>query len=612
MAGTPTDVGGPASSTLRTPIEEFSEEYPELAQHMSAAAKQGLDSFVLVDPEAIKQVNRINAEAELKQFLLLVMKKMGIYQIDRSEDTLPFVFRRRPEGFQPIYPRRSTSAEEIKENSAEKAESSKDTELSQASAEKQKLKIDYSAAASALQQKATEIEKWIRNNYSTLVASKDLSEEEIQALVGTLIRVGSETEQYPKNRTPSRLYDWAYTRSSITFPYPSLKLASGHVMFDKDFSLKLPWGATEDKFIFPSRESIDDDGTYWGKLYDLITVLGGEVEWNATAGPSVPDIGETELTKNDYFSLVYLRLVELVKSPSSATIRNGAKEKIDIVKNHVDFVVLDLISKGRSEDYGFLPINPLTNQCRRVLTSSKTVSDGKKTKTEIVKSYSGYALAEGLLSYQSGRISKSPEGEPFFKLILKIIKMILSKIDVDYVLPKSLFNPPSSVLRSLLRKGPERKKQKGTVSSVTYVPFSFVKSQECLRMNEVTRKTLTKIGSTISSRIDSVNNLPIKEANKAIPWMEEYVAFCYSTSDQLRKEWQLSGLIVSDLSELSDTFDEDFFALSSENKKIFMDSARSWQIKTIPNYKDAGDQGALVEILRNIQEDKKKTRRKAV
>jgi hypothetical protein len=602
MAEGSTQVDSSASS-VRREVKDFLRAYPFLEFYLSRALKEGEDSVDLSYSDSEKTKHLLE-RPELKRLVIASMEDHGVYQLHKENDAHPFLFRRRPETY-PDYPQKE---ETVVPSLPEKEPTEKRLPSTEPKTQK---KIEYSAAASLLQQKATEIETWIRNNYSTLITNKELSEEEIQALVGTLIRVDSVTGDYPINRTPSRLYDWAYTRSSITFPYPSLKLASGHVMFDKDFNLKLPWGFSDGKFTFPSKESLDDDSSYWGKLYDLITVLGGKVEWNATTGPSVPDIGETDLLKNDYFSLVYLRLVELAKSPSSATLRSGTKTKLDLVKNHVDYVVLDLILKTKLKEYGNLPLSSSADNCRRVLTTSRTVTVGKKTQTEIVKSYNGYALAEGLSAYQSGKISKSPEGEPFFKLILEIIKLILAKQGGDYTLPKSLFNPPSTVLRSLLRKGPERKKQSGKVSSVTYVPFSFVKSQECLRMNEVIRKTLTKVGSTISGRVDSVNNMPIKEANAAIPWMEQYVAFCYSVSDQLRKEWQLAGLIPSDLSELVKVFNEEFFEVDDDAKEIFMDAARKWEVKMTPNYKDSGEQASLVETLKLAQEEKKKARRKA-
>lgn len=470
----------------------------------------------------------------------------------------------------------------------------------------------YADTAKSLTVRAKEIEEWLRNQYYDLIKSGDLSEESIQALVATLLRVKKEFSEYPMNRTPSRLYDWAFTLAGVTFPFPSLKTASGNVKFDQNFGLQLSWGPKNGRFVFPVRESLDDDDTYWGKLYDLINAVGGKVVFEASNDASVPDISETEVAKNDYFSHVFLRLVELAKSPGSATIRTGANlTKLEIARNHVDLVALDYIFEENKDKYQNLSVSPSINTSRRVIPNKRVTRDGKKSTVQVYNTYTGYALAQNLQLYVEKSVAKTPEGEPFFKLIKEIIWMLIARAE-EPAIPKSFFEPPSNSIRSLIRKGPERAKQKGRVAKpVSYIPFSFVKSSDCSQMREVVKKTLTSCGSIISTRIDSINNLPIHEANSMVPWMKEYVQLCYMISDQLRKDWQTSCKVLGDVDILLGYFKEEFFDLSEDHKRDFLENLKKEHFKTVPNFDETTDQYALVKSVTEAVEKRKAERRKA-
>jgi hypothetical protein len=466
----------------------------------------------------------------------------------------------------------------------------------QAETENSSKRKTVAEAASTLKNKYSEVESFLRELYSGIIVSGELSEKEIQALVYVLARIPEEkVSSYPINRAPSRLYDWAVVRSSITLPYLGLKSASDNLKFDEDFSLKSDWGFKDDKFILPAKESLDSDESFWGKLSDLITVLGYEVEYSAMKGETVPNISLSSLAKNNYFGLVFIRLIELAKSPTSATIRTGTKlSNLDIVKNHVDYVALNTIYINDREKYGKLPISASSRSCQRSIKSVKEVP-GKKNKTELVTSTShvGYILAERLSSYCEKTVGKSPEAEPFFRFIKEIIFKIISKTSSDYVLPKSFFAPPNTFVRKFLRKGPEITSKGTTKPGNTYVPFSFAKSSECQEMPESIRKSLTSIGANISKNIDSINSYPVLQQNHLIDDAVRFVKCCYALSDDIRKQWQTKAVIPDNLKGLSDFTEQNIFSLPSRQRESILNDMAKIVVKTTNVHNDNLEQEKL-------------------
>jgi hypothetical protein len=479
----------------------------------------------------------------------------------------------------------------------------------------QKKKEEAAARAAGLSEKHKLVEAFIRETYAVMIVDGTLDEKQIQALVYILARTKEEIESFPTKRTPSRLYDWATLRSTITLPYATLSQAAEHAKFDKDFDLKAKWGFVDGKFIFPKLESLDSDDSFWGRLFDLLTILGQEVDFTAINDTTVPDIGLTNTVKNDYFSMVFIRLVELSKSPASATIRSGSKlSAIDIVKNHVDYVLLSILYQEERDYYCNLLFSPEVNSCQRTVKIARTVPDGKnKTKTVTHNTYQGYNLAEKLSSYLDERVGKSPEAEPFFRFIFEVIKIIAKKVDTEkYFLPRSMFSPGSIVVRKSLRQGPEIKSKSGSRSKAnTYVPFSFAKSSECTEMPETLRKTLTNVGAEISKQIDSINGIELVTQNYIIPSVAKYVNLCYSLSDDLRKAWQNKAEIISDTKVLDVFLNVDFDKLSrkEENLKSLINQISNLVVKTKPLLDDKVKQSALQAQIVALVESKKKSRK---
>jgi hypothetical protein len=476
--------------------------------------------------------------------------------------------------------------------------------------EERKKKV--SERETSLKLRSEQAEVFLRETYSELIASNGLDEKAIQALVYILARVNDEVESFPTQRNPSRLYDWATVRSSVTLPYPTLALAAENAKFDKEFKLKTSWGLVDNKFVLPKVESLDSDDSFWGKLGDLLTVLKQKVEYTATNDTTVPDLSGSNMVKNSYFGYVFIRLIELAKSPSSATIRTGKLTVLDNAKNDVDFVVLSIIYQSVKETYENLLLSPETKKCQRAVISSKTVPDGKnKTKTVSSTSYQGYGLAEKLCLYLEERVGKSPESEPFFRFIYEILKLFAEKAlsSEDYTLPRVMFAPANIVVRRTLRHGPEVKSKNGAIKGNTYVPFSFAKSSECQEIPEALRKTLTATGATISKEIDSINAVELKEQGKCIPYYSRLVTLSYALSDDLRKAWQHKAEILLDISIL-EMFDKlDYSNLTYQEMELFNTNLAKLVVKTKPLHSDKTAQSALQAKIEQLTLSKKKSRK---
>jgi hypothetical protein len=299
-----------------------------------------------------------------------------------------------------------------------------------------------------------------------------------------------------------------------------------------------------------------------------------------------------------------------MKSPSSATIRTGGVTPLELVKNHVDYVVLSLIYQQRKDRYENLAFSSEVTKCQRTVKVTREISSARnKTETVISDSHQGYILAERLSSYVSKRVGKSPEAEPFFRFVFEIIRLISGKISSNYSLPKSYFAPPSVVMRKQLRQGPAIKLKDGTLKGNTYVPFSFAKSSECLEMPETLRKTLTSTGASISKQIDSINMLELNVQSDVMSDAIKYISLCYAFSDELRKAWQMRAEILKDQKDLELFTQNEIFSFSYEERKSLINEIAEMMIRTIPLYDDETKQSSLKKKIAESVDSRKKSRK---
>jgi len=334
-----------------------------------------------------------------------------------------------------------------------------------------------------------------------------------------------------------------------------------------------------------------------------------EVKFTAINSTTVPDLSGSTLAKNNYFGYVFIRLVELFKSPSSATVRTGALTPLDKAKNDVDYVVLHYIYNKEKERYNNLSLSPDLHRSQRRVVNTRTTTDHGKTTVVQSNSFVGYALAENLSLYVQEKVGKSPEAEPFFRFIYEIITRIALKSDDKFVIPKAFFSPSNVLLRKDLRHGPDVKSKKGTRKGNTYVPFSFAKSLECQDMPETLRKTLTGVGATVSKQIDSINHLDIIAQNQVLPDAKRYVSLCYALSDDLRKKWQSHAEVIENLSDLNIFTERNIIEQKHLVRSMMLNQIAKYVCETVPLYKDDLKQHSVMEKVAEIVDSKKKSRK---
>jgi hypothetical protein len=575
-----------------------------------------LHEFNITDGEVSKAIYKIITKAKLPRRFVIADHSGKSYTIFAGTGRLKDENGKPVKLFKPRHEDDSVSGRSVTVGDGEAKPSTpfpepKPTPKPQKGKEKEKPSEKTMAeAASTLGAKCRSIEAFIRSTYASEILGEKLLEKEIQALVYVLARVDAETSTYPTTRTPSRLYDWATVRSSITLPFLNLSQAANEAKFDKEFDLKAGWGFTDDNVVLPSKESIDDDETYWGKIGDLLHVMGIDHTYSASKGETVPDISSTTLARNNYFGNVYLRLVELVKSPGSATLRSGKITALEEVKNHVDYMVLLHLYQKDKERYKNLPLSPIVQSCQRtVKVTRNSIGAKNKIETTLTDSHVGCLLSERLLIYVEKQIGKTPESEPFFRFIGEIIKRIALKVSDDYTLPKSFFASPNIVIRRQLRRGPEIKSKGTTKPGNTYVPFSFAKSAECSDMPEAIRKTLTSAGSNVSQYVDSINSFTLDEQNEVIPSTLKYVSLCYSLSDDLRKAWQKNAEVLSELDQFTSFFETNPLTLDEEDRDRYLAVMSRKVHNTRPVHSDETKQAVLKKNVLEAVDSRKRSRK---
>jgi hypothetical protein len=446
----------------------------------------------------------------------------------------------------------------------------------------------YSNVASDAQKAYESIKSELESNYKTQLENGDITAAHIHALALTLSRVPADSYEKHrdeiKKRTASRLYDWAKVHSSIVYPYLSLSEAANRLK-DKDTYVPTAlWGFQKDRIVLPKVESLDSDSTNWGLIYDILQSLntGKTIEMIAENDSSVPDISETRLSKDPQVGYVLVRILELMKSPKSATLRRGeqASEPNSFVRNCVDFYVLDKVRQKFENDYSHLTYFPSVGSLRRQVKSPVETVDRKGVKTTRERiTFVGYKLSELLCSYLVSRTVKVPENEPVSRFFFSLLDYIVDRWDADDCLPSSLFLPANTAVRRKLRQGPLIENKKTGVTKVNlYIPFSFVKSSECARMPEPIKKQLTSLGSSVLTKLDTINSFGVKDQNLYVTEYEQYITYCYALSDEVRKRWRSDLKVPTNIGPvgqtLIDEFPEDFSVLDLEACEKYLNSVR--------------------------------------
>jgi len=334
--------------------------------------------------------------------------------------------------------------------------------------------------------------------------------------------------------SPDDLYIWAIPRANISCPYLSLKEATGKII--SAYSAPQQWGYCSDgKFRIPNPELIPDYKP-WRLFIEFIQYnMPDKLEIIDYVPSSFTELETTDYLKYPNLERVLKRIIELSKSPLSATLRNS-KEEIDMLKNAVDFVFLEHIYISDNEKYKNLTLSGLavTSGRRSVVTEHKV--EGKRLSS--ITTFNGYKISNYLRDHIADSSSKNPEQDTFVHFVLSLIRCLVPSGEVmkNYQLPKVFFEVPSVQLRHAIRQGPQIRTKKGLKYNL-YVPLSCVKSSECSGIPEVIKKDCIDLGAKVLRKLDKINVLSPKESSEKLPLFREYLTFCYIVNDEIRSQW---------------------------------------------------------------------------
>jgi hypothetical protein len=450
-----------------------------------------------------------------------------------------------------------------------------------------------------------EINARLMTVFQAVKADGKFSDKACSVLSETLSRVkGLSLDSINITRYPSPedLYFWAIANANIVFPYASLASAEAN-MKDSVYTTH-QWGLKQGKYILPKRES--QDSKAWVMLSEIIAAKhGDDVEFTAPMGETVPELSNSECAKNKLIDTMLIRILELSKAPFTATIRRASpRDRDEIMKNSVDFVLLEHIYLREKATYENMTLSGSAIVSGRRAQSVQTVGSGNKI--TITNTYQGYALAEFLNGFESGNKPRVPEANPLCGVVLGFIRSLVPDNVGNYVIPNAFFEVPSVHLRAMVREGPKIKTKKGEKHNL-YVPFSFVKSSECVSMPEIIRREITDLGSDILKNVDSINKLTVPRASEMLPCMRAYIKVCYALSDECRREWKRS-LKVPNTAHIRTMLEERFPDLSEETPEVmdkYISAIKTRRLSFGEAYSDPDEKAKILAEIASIADKRK-------
>ena len=446
----------------------------------------------------------------------------------------------------------------------------------------------------------------LKVSYMTQLGDGETTENELKVLSEVLSRVNLPTDetltQLSNRMSPRILYSWALPLASIVWPYFDLKEAADNLITAR--SMKPSWGLDHEGVLhLPAEESMTDSPA-WAFLISLVTKRGFKVKHDLPISDEFPMLDATDMMKDPILGYIFIRILELEKSPFSATISRAEDQLINIVKNAVDFVILSEIYEKLRGDYSNLTISG--KALSRGRRSARVENKSAKGKAIFVNVSTGYKLST-LISRFTPRFSSSNlEEEPFMVLIIELIRGCIPQDLSSFDMPKGFFEAPSDQLRSQVRQGPQIKTKRGMKHNL-YVPFSFVKSSDCEEYSESARRDAIEVSSKILRNLDHINSFSVKKANEVLPFYKEYLRISYVASDTCRKAWQRDALVPSTenlRTKFLDEFEPDKEDFSWD---IYLQKLRVWS-RSIPMVPVSSDKAVISRITESIRARKDERR----
>jgi hypothetical protein len=217
--------------------------------------------------------------------------------------------------------------------------------------------------------------------------------------------------------------------------------------------------------------------------------------------------------------MLFIRLQELIRNPSSATWRKGRQLDVkDQSRNVIDgYVIYQRWLQRVKVEKNLRLLHDYQDS-----VIFKRTTEGKVTKTDGAR----------LDLFIKQMFDKSPAAREVIKHMLDCIAKKTSE------LPMSTLYMPKSYYQSRLRKGPVTTKGKGKKkdsSPVVYSPFTFYHSKKWVEANPTAPKAmlghLASECNAIANALDPITVHDVDMLNDIVPGL---VAYFYTLSDQLR------------------------------------------------------------------------------
>jgi hypothetical protein len=311
------------------------------------------------------------------------------------------------------------------------------------------------------------------------------------------------------------------------------------------------------------------------------------------------------IEKNLILKEVILRILELKRSPRTATIRHNLADPKNIARNAVDFVILERIFERCNYKHLRIGSVALHTGRRRVTVTNP----GKPPR----KAYIGYSLCEALAREGHGDI-RDLEKLNYMNFFIGLLRDLADTLPEEYELPGSFIETPSVTVKTVVRKGPAIRTRKAERSNL-YIPYSYVKSAECLRFPETSRRECTDLGAHVMVQADCVNKLSLREADNAIPKYQNFIYAHYLAGDKIRSEWRrnqfvpTAGGLIRFSNTLIDEKTQDILEVSQETVLLNVN-----RITCIPVSEDPIIRKEIKEEISSLMRDKaaRRTRNRTV
>jgi hypothetical protein len=287
------------------------------------------------------------------------------------------------------------------------------------------------------------------------------------AATAALIKVG---KTVPRDETacwdriknlhnPEKIYSEMICKSKVNFPYLTLdQMKESDIILQMQTKLSVSEGICR-----RPHQELDDN--FWYLLFLQYEILGWKIQ-EIDAGKALPEVSNASLLKeNKWLNWILVRIIQLVKNPSSVTLKGihskdatpsgqeaHAKRLVDLAVCRRRWEMISHPSHSLKPGYWkdfFLSRDPVSKKSV-LINSSRFLKNHLRSLHEEDKDL--------VILYLDG-----------------IINIVAQKMTEE---PSAFYETSDSWTKSRLRQGPRSKTRSGKTRSNLYIPFGFYKGKK--------------------------------------------------------------------------------------------------------------------------------------